>query len=90
MWPNLRSASEENGGLGGRPLAPRALEVVRFISRQTSGALPIIGVGGIFAADDAQRLLDAGAALLQVYTGFVYAGPSLPSAVCRGSPPASG
>jgi dihydroorotate dehydrogenase len=84
MRPNLRSASGENGGLSGRPLAPRALEMVRFISRQTNGALPIIGVGGIFAADDAQRLLDAGASLLQIYTGFVYAGPSLPSTICRG------
>ena len=84
MRPDLRSATDENGGLSGRPLAARALEVIRFISRQTGGALPIIGVGGIFAPTDAQRLLDAGASLLQVYTGFVYAGPSLPSAICRG------
>ncbi|QFZ22604.1 quinone-dependent dihydroorotate dehydrogenase [Saccharothrix syringae] len=67
----------EAGGLSGRPLAARAREVVRFVSRQTDGALPIIGVGGIASADDAKRMLDAGASLLQVYTGFIYEGPGL-------------
>jgi dihydroorotate dehydrogenase len=58
--------------------------VVRFIARHTGGAMPIIGVGGIFGADDARRLLDAGASLLQAYTGFVYQGPGFAKRVCRG------
>jgi dihydroorotate dehydrogenase len=81
--PNLRTNIDEQGGLSGKPLAARSQEVVRLISRRTNGQLPIIGVGGIFTADDAQRMLDAGAALLQVYTGFVYSGPSLPSTLNR-------
>jgi dihydroorotate dehydrogenase len=80
----LRAPIDQAGGLSGRPLAPRALEVVSLISRRTGGALPIIGAGGIFGADDARRLLDAGATLLQVYTGFVYQGPGLVRQVCRG------
>jgi dihydroorotate dehydrogenase len=67
----------EAGGLSGRPLTSRAREVVRFVSTETGGKLPIIGVGGIANADDARRMLDAGATLLQVYTGFIYEGPGL-------------
>jgi dihydroorotate dehydrogenase len=67
----------EAGGLSGRPLASRALDVVRFVSKETDGKLPIIGVGGIFGADDAVRMVDAGADLVQVYTGFIYEGPGL-------------
>ena len=65
----------ENGGLSGAPLTRRALEVVRFLAQRTS--LPIIGAGGIMSCDDGRAMLDAGASLLQTYTGFVYAGPSL-------------
>jgi dihydroorotate dehydrogenase len=71
----------EAGGLSGRPLASRALDVVRFVSKETDGKLPIIGVGGIFGPDDALRMVDAGAALVQVYTGFIYEGPGLVSRV---------
>jgi len=71
------------GGLSGRPLAARALDVVRFVARETGGRLPIIGVGGILAPDDACRMLDAGATLLQLYTGLVYAGPTLPRRINR-------
>ncbi|GGJ86605.1 dihydroorotate dehydrogenase (quinone) [Pilimelia anulata] len=67
----------EAGGLSGAPLAARARAVVAFIHRETGGALPVVGVGGILAADDAARLLDAGAALVQVYSGFIYRGPAL-------------
>lgn len=73
----LRTPSTEAGGLSGPPLTARARQVVRFIHRETGGRLPIIGVGGIATADDAQRMFDAGASLVQVYTGFVYAGPGL-------------
>ncbi|MDQ3403320.1 MAG: quinone-dependent dihydroorotate dehydrogenase [Actinomycetota bacterium] len=67
----------EAGGLSGRPLGRRAREVVAFVSEQTSGTLPIIGVGGLFDADGALRMLDAGASLVQLYTGFIYQGPAL-------------
>ncbi|GAA3062034.1 quinone-dependent dihydroorotate dehydrogenase [Actinokineospora globicatena] len=67
----------EAGGLSGRPLAHRSREVVAFVARETGGALPIIGVGGVFDVDAATRMLDAGASLMQLYTGFVFEGPSL-------------
>ena len=67
----------EPGGLSGRPLTARALEVVTFIAKHTNASLPIIGVGGILTPDDALRMLDAGATLLQLYTGLIYTGPGL-------------
>lgn len=70
-------AGEEAGGLSGRPLGARAREVVRFIHDRTEGRLPIIGVGGIFSGADARRMIDAGASLVQVYTGFALQGPRL-------------
>lgn len=73
----------EAGGLSGRPLTERAREVVRFVHRETAGALPVIGVGGILDADDAARMLDAGASLVQLYTGFIYGGPALVRAAAR-------
>lgn len=68
-------AALEQGGLSGRPLTQRAREVVRFVRRES--ALPIIGVGGILDPDDAVALVDAGADLVQLYTGFIYRGPAL-------------
>jgi len=65
----------EAGGLSGAPLTRRAREVVRFLAERTT--LPIIGVGGIMSRDDGQAMLDAGASLLQIYTGHVYGGPAL-------------
>ena len=65
----------EVGGLSGRPLTERALEVVRFVTAHSD--LPVIGVGGISSAQDGLRMLDAGASLLQLYTGFIYSGPPL-------------
>jgi len=65
----------EAGGLSGAPLAVRAREVVAFLAGRT--ALPVVGVGGIVTAADGQALLDVGARLLQLYTGFVYRGPAL-------------
>ncbi len=64
-----------NGGLSGALLTPRSLEVVRYIAEKTGGKTPIIGVGGIMTAEDALNMLDAGATLIQVYTGFIYNGP---------------
>ncbi|MFI9009671.1 quinone-dependent dihydroorotate dehydrogenase [Actinosynnema sp. NPDC053489] len=83
LAPADRHLAHEAGGLSGRPLAARAREVVRFISRETGGALPVIGVGGIAGPDDAKRMLDAGASLLQVYTGFIYEGPGLVGRINR-------
>lgn len=65
------------GGLSGAPLKGRALEVVANIHELTHGSLPIVGVGGIFTADDAWQMISAGASLLQIYTGFIYEGPSI-------------
>jgi dihydroorotate dehydrogenase len=65
------------GGLSGAPLRARATAVVRYLAQQAGGQLPIIGVGGILSADDALERLDAGACLVQIYTGLVYRGPGL-------------
>ncbi|HEX8346384.1 MAG TPA: quinone-dependent dihydroorotate dehydrogenase [Actinoplanes sp.] len=72
-----RARAGEAGGLSGRPLTERAFKVVDFVHRETGGGLPIVGVGGILDPDDATRLFDAGAALVQLYTGFIYRGPAL-------------
>lgn len=66
---------KETGGLSGKPLHQQAVKVVNYISRSTEGKLPIIGVGGIDSPDSAGAMMDAGAHLLQVYTGMVYRGP---------------
>ena len=76
--------SEEAGGISGRPLSQRSTEVIRFIYQVTEGRLPIIGVGGIFKAEDAWSKIQAGASLLQVYTGWVYQGPWLVPQVLTG------
>ena len=76
----------EAGGLSGRPLTERARKVVHFVHEETGGALPVIGVGGIVDPDDAARLFDAGAALVQLYTGFIYKGPALVKAIAQGHP----
>lgn len=67
--------AEEAGGLSGSPLTRRAREVVGWLAERTE--LPIIGVGGIMTGDDALAMMDAGAALVQVYSGYIYAGPAL-------------
>jgi dihydroorotate dehydrogenase len=73
--PADQPLAPEAGGLSGAPLTRRARHVVRFLAERTT--LPIIGVGGIMSRDDGQAMLDAGASLLQVYTGYVYGGPPL-------------
>ncbi|MEE1962927.1 dihydroorotate oxidase A [Flagellimonas taeanensis] len=69
--------SEEQGGLSGKPLGNRSTEVIRFLSENSNKAFPIIGVGGIHSPEDALEKLDAGADLIQLYTGFIYEGPGL-------------
>jgi len=67
----------EMGGLSGKPLKERSTEVIRFLSEKSNKSFPIIGVGGIHTAADALEKLEAGAALVQIYTGFIYEGPGL-------------
>ncbi|WBB81360.1 quinone-dependent dihydroorotate dehydrogenase [Micromonospora sp. WMMD882] len=88
LTPADRERGAQAGGLSGRPLARRAREVVAFVHRETGGRLPVVGVGGIVDPDDAARMFDAGASLVQLYTGFVYRGPALVRAVARGTLPA--
>jgi dihydroorotate dehydrogenase len=73
----------EAGGLSGKPLTEKAREVVHFVHAETDGRLPIIGVGGVMCPDDASRLFDAGASLVQLYSGFIYHGPALVRSVAR-------
>jgi len=78
------SARIGDGGLSGAPLRERSTEVISTISKLTHGKLPIVGVGGIFSAEDAFEKIAAGACLVQAYTGFVYGGPTFPLTVNRG------
>jgi dihydroorotate dehydrogenase len=67
----------EAGGLSGKPLTARSTEVIKYIHQKSKGGFPIIGVGGIHSSDDALEKLEAGASLIQLYTGFIYEGPGL-------------
>lgn len=80
----MKRVYAEAGGLSGRPLRTRSTEVVRHIHKQTGGRLPVIGVGGIFSAEDAWEKITAGASLIQVYTGLVYQGPALVKHIVSG------
>ncbi|WP_419803318.1 quinone-dependent dihydroorotate dehydrogenase [Mucilaginibacter sp.] len=81
----LTSAKNKNetGGLSGKPLTGRSTELIRYLSRKSANAFPIIGVGGIHSAKDALEKLDAGASLIQLYTGFIYEGPGLVKRICK-------
>ena len=79
LAPSDQRLAEQAGGLSGAPLTGRALEVVRYVVEHTR--LPVIGVGGIMTAVDASRMFDAGAALIQLYAGFIYHGPGLIAAI---------
>ena len=71
------------GGLSGAPVRQRATEVVSYIAKATNGSLPIIASGGIFTGADAQEKLEAGASLVQVWTGFIYEGPAIAKRICK-------
>lgn len=73
----------EMGGVSGKPLTARATEVIRYLSEKSGKAFPIIGVGGIHTAKDAIEKLEAGASLVQIYTGFIYEGPGLVGDICK-------
>ena len=74
----------EAGGVSGKPLTKRSTEVIRYLSEKSNKAFPIIGVGGINTPADAAEKMEAGASLVQVYTGFIYEGPELVKKLCRG------
>lgn len=80
----LTSGSKEPGGLSGKPLKSLATSFVRHLYRAVGGKLPIIGVGGIFTADDAYEKIKAGATAVQIYTGFVYEGPAAVKRINQG------
>jgi len=80
----LRTPANEAGGLSGAPLRERSTAVVRHLYRLAAGALPIIGVGGIFTAHDAYAKIRAGASLVQLYTGMIFEGPQLAQRIARG------
>ncbi len=77
------AAGSQQGGLSGLPLKKRSTEVVKYISEKTYGELPIIASGGIFTGADAKEKFDAGASLLQVWTGFIYEGPGIVKKICK-------
>jgi dihydroorotate dehydrogenase len=76
--------AQEQGGLSGKPLQARSTDMIARIYRKTSGRIPIIGVGGVMDVASAKEKLEAGAALVQVYTGLVYRGPGLVGEIVRG------
>ena len=85
----LETSSEEvracgEGGLSGAPLRSRSREMIATLYNMTEGSLPLIGVGGIFTAEDAWEMISAGASLLQIYTGFIYEGPSIARKINEG------
>ncbi len=72
-----------NGGLSGAPLYRKNLELVRYVHEKSKGRLPIIGVGGIMSGEQAREMLDAGASLVEIYTGFIYEGPAIVKNIIR-------
>ena len=80
----LQKIYAETGGLSGRPVRARSTEIIRHLFKQTRGTVPIIGVGGIFNAEDAWEKITAGAALVQIYTGMVYEGPGIARNIVAG------
>lgn len=75
--PQIKIDEIGNGGLSGAPVHKKNLELVRYIHTKSQGRLPIIGVGGIMSGKDAQAMIDAGASLVEIYSGFIYEGPGL-------------
>lgn len=79
-----KSPQEEAGGISGKPVRDRSTEIIRYIYQQTQGQMPIIGVGGIFTAEDAWEKITAGACLVQTYTGWIYEGPMMVRRILTG------
>lgn len=83
LTPDSRLKTIGAGGLSGLPLKNRSTEIVKYIYQRTNGKIPIIASGGIFTGADAKEKLDAGASLLQVWTGFIYEGPGIVKQICK-------
>lgn len=79
-----KPVAEEAGGISGQPVRDRATDVIRLIWQSTDGKLPIVGVGGIFNAEDAWQKITAGAAIVQIYTGLIYEGPMMIKQILQG------
>ncbi len=75
--------TKETGGLSGKPLTQRSTEVIKYLADKSNRAFPIIGVGGIHSPQDAKDKLEAGASLIQLYTGFIYEGPGIVKKICK-------
>ncbi|MBE7536856.1 MAG: quinone-dependent dihydroorotate dehydrogenase [Opitutaceae bacterium] len=81
--PGFFERVNESGGLSGRPLRSRSTDVIRYVSLRTNGRLPIVGVGGIDDEAAAGEKMDAGASLVQIYSGMIFEGPGLPQRIAR-------
>lgn len=79
----VKIGTEQTGGLSGKPLQKRSTEIVNYIYQKTKGEIPIIASGGVFTGPDAKEKLNAGASLVQVWTGFIYEGPSIVKNICN-------
>ena len=79
-----KSITDEAGGVSGKPVKDRSTEIIRYLAQKSNSAFPIVGVGGIQTAEDAIEKLEAGASLVQVYTGFIYEGPSMVKRINKG------
>lgn len=82
LSPESAETSKQAGGLSGAPLKQRSTEVIKYIAQKTNGKLPIIGSGGILTGNDAKEKIEAGASLVQVWTGFIYEGPAIVKNIC--------
>jgi dihydroorotate dehydrogenase len=81
--PDIELAKIGAGGLSGLPLKKRSTDIVSYIYKKTNGAIPLIASGGIFTGDDAREKIEAGASLVQVWTGFIYEGPGIVKNICK-------
>jgi dihydroorotate dehydrogenase len=82
--PNDKVKSFGDGGLSGAPLRKRSDEMIARLYRLTNAKVPLIGVGGVFSAEDAWQKICAGASLVQLYTGFIYEGPGIARSINKG------
>ncbi len=80
---NSKLKTIDAGGLSGLPLKQRSTEIVKYIHQKTNGKIPVIASGGIFTGADAKEKIDAGASLIQVWTGFIYEGPGIVKQICK-------
>ncbi len=82
LSPESLEKSKETGGLSGKPLQQKSTEIVKYIAEKTKGTIPIMASGGILTGDDAIEKLNAGASVVQVWTGFIYEGPAIAKKIC--------